>query len=340
MKNLILIYLVLIALVSSTRIISVLDHSLQDDKTLLSTSEGVVVGIAPELLSRNLEVGSELFLDLGSSYRYEGKVKSKNTDVNGVTTYVAGLAASKFGHAIISVANGQVRMNVDIPSEGKNFGVRHNKGINEHILFEHNLSDVLEGTHPGYLPNKDSKNGMFQKSPDAGKKIQAGVDDPAILDVLVVYTTAAFSWAGDQESMDLVISSMIAKSNEALTTSETGIVINLVHSALVEYEEIDPVTDINNLTTPSQEVFQEVHDLRDQYYADFVVLLEYTDQTGGIGWLLENSDGDESLAFSITRIQQASFSYTTIHEIGHNMGCGHHKEQNFQEGPGRIIFQS
>jgi hypothetical protein len=43
--------------------------------------------------------------------------------------------------------------------------------------------------------------------------------------------------------------------------------------------------------------------------------------------------GSPSYAFNITRVQQASWTYTMIHEMGHNMGLHHHKQQNVQPAP-------
>ena len=37
---------------------------------------------------------------------------------------------------------------------------------------------------------------------------------------------------------------------------------------------------------------------------------------------------------------RASWTYTIVHEIGHNMGCGHHKSQNAQPGPGMFPYSS
>ncbi|HPM82692.1 MAG TPA: tandem-95 repeat protein, partial [Candidatus Anammoximicrobium sp.] len=76
-----------------------------------------------------------------------------------------------------------------------------------------------------------------------------------------------------------------------------------------------------------------VHDLRNQYAADLVVMLTLTDATGGLGYLLTDRYGRDDWGFSLSRVQQTSSSYTTIHEVGHNMGAHHHKDQNVQPGP-------
>jgi len=43
-----------------------------------------------------------------------------------------------------------------------------------------------------------------------------------------------------------------------------------------------------------------------------------TNDSGGIAWLLTNQRGNEAYAYSITRVQQASWTNTLAHEIGHN----------------------
>jgi hypothetical protein len=86
----------------------------------------------------------------------------------------------------------------------------------------------------------------------------------------------------------------------------------------------------------------EVHVLRDLYYADEIVFIPAVDFTGGVAWLLNDPNGfnPDYYAVALSRVQQSSWTYTVVHEVGHNMGCHHHAEQNFQPGPGLFDFSS
>lgn len=80
--------------------------------------------------------------------------------------------------------------------------------------------------------------------------------------------------------------------------------------------------------------------MRDAYGADLVVLLGDFSFTGGVAFLLDTPAGLPEMAFSLTRVQQASWTYTVVHEIGHNMGCHHHKEQNQFANPGIFPYSA
>jgi hypothetical protein len=117
--------------------------------------------------------------------------------------------------------------------------------------------------------------------------------------------------------------------------------MTLVHSSEISYTESgDSGDDLERLTYTSDGYLDDVHTWRNQYGADLVVLFTYVNDVGGIAWLLNTTSGEPEYGFSITRVQQASWTYTTIHEMGHNMGCHHHKEQNTQPGPGLFSYSA
>ncbi|HSN23757.1 MAG TPA: NHL repeat-containing protein, partial [Methylomicrobium sp.] len=80
--------------------------------------------------------------------------------------------------------------------------------------------------------------------------------------------------------------------------------------------------------------------MRKAYGADLVSMFVSELETGcfGRGYGLGAEDmpnGISNLAFSVVKIQNAADAprYSFIHELGHNMGAGHHKEQNVEHGP-------
>ena len=159
-----------------------------------------------------------------------------------------------------------------------------------------------------------------------------------IITLPIVYTPSAAAWADAYEGgINNTISLIMSKAQLALDNSNTFLAIQLVHSEQINYVETNTNSDLYNLTNKSDGYMDNVHSLRDTYCADLVVLLENTNFTGGLGWLYS---GSSSYAFSLTRVQQASWTYTTIHEIGHNMGCHHHKLQNYQPGPGLYLYSA
>src|SRR5690606_14624837 len=187
--------------------------------------------------------------------------------------------------------------------------------------------------------NKPKKKEVYLGGSDVSLK---SANDVAIIDLMVVYTPAALNFIGSTSNMNNTIATFLTESQLVLDNSDTGVILNLVHSQLITYTESgDSTLDLERLTFPGDGYMDEVHNLRNTYNADLVKLITLTEDTGGIAWILNTSGGSPEYGFSLSRIQQATgTSYTPIHEIGHNSGCGHHAEQNVQPGPGLFSYSS
>lgn len=150
------------------------------------------------------------------------------------------------------------------------------------------------------------------------------------IDVMILYTPNAATWASTNANgpIDNIIAMAVAKCNTTHANSETQITFNLVHSQEVSYTEHpnNMDTDLNNLTNGDNGL-STAHTLRDSHAADVVTLFTKADDSGGLGWIYNGSD---DYGYNIVRVQQAAWTYTYAHEVGHNQGCGHHEDQ----GPG------
>jgi len=163
-------------------------------------------------------------------------------------------------------------------------------------------------------------------------------DDEVVLDILMVYTPKAAQWAlFNGGGILLNIANGMALNQIPLDNSNTGILMRVVHIAEVNYDEdADSVSTITlrRLTARpggpfADDVgfFDNVHTMREQYGADFVAILALVNDTGGLGFLPTSAAGRPDLAFSLTRIQQMANSYTFVHELGHNLGNNHSRNQ-------------
>jgi hypothetical protein len=123
-----------------------------------------------------------------------------------------------------------------------------------------------------------------------------------------------------------MISNAISESNEVMANSGTGVTLNLMHSYETDGETYS-MDDLGKMRDPSDGFMDEMHDLWKQYHADLVLLFDYISYTGGVAYVLPYEDGAPRSGFGITRIQQVASTYTVVHEMGHNMGCSHHKLQ-------------
>jgi hypothetical protein len=174
--------------------------------------------------------------------------------------------------------------------------------------------------------------------------LNEALDDTITIDVMIVYTNAAEQWSNtsDQGDIDGVIAQAFNLSQQALDNSEIDVELRMVHAHKTSYDETtDGLEDsgdrLRRLTQDDQNptfdesqyngYMQQVHDLRDQNGADIVAMFARIEDTGGLGWRLGSSGGNQRLGFNLNRVQQVARTYTLIHEIGHNMGNAHARTQ-------------
>ncbi len=189
----------------------------------------------------------------------------------------------------------------------------------------------------------------------------SSMEDEITIDILIAYTENARLWAESSSfnSIDAVIANAMALSQTALDNSEVYINLRLVHNyenqysddSLEELDESDPdyvsASDhLRRLTRNPENDFslcdgqndceesdydgfmEEVHQLRDDFGADLVAVIMSEPGTGGLAWLNTSVTGNSGRAFSINRVQQVGVGYTLIHEMSHNMGSSHARNQN------------
>jgi predicted small integral membrane protein len=153
----------------------------------------------------------------------------------------------------------------------------------------------------------------------------AAADDASMLDVMVVYTSAARAAAGGTTAMNALINLAVAETNTAYARSGVFPRLRLVHAEEVAYAESGNFsTDLNRLTNRSDGFMDNVHALRDVHGADLVSLIVEGTSLCGIAWLMTaQSNAFEAFAFSVVARICATGNYTFGHEIGHNMGLQH-----------------
>ncbi len=165
-----------------------------------------------------------------------------------------------------------------------------------------------------------------QPIPGEGGLSGGPCDAGTIIDVLVVYTSAAVTQQGSVAALLDQIAWAIADSNAIYAGSGIGLRVRLVGtSSLPGYvENANMSVDLNRLTAVADGWIDGVHALRNSVGADLVVMVR-ADGGGACGtaWLLPtNSSAEAANGFSVTAL--GCFSNRTFtHEMGHNMGCCH-----------------
>ena len=152
----------------------------------------------------------------------------------------------------------------------------------------------------------------------------------SLVDVLVVYTPAARAAAGGTAGMTSLVNTAVTETNTGYANSGVVQRLRLAGTAELSYTEADAGTDLDRVTDTNDGYMDSVHALRDTYKADEVVLIGEGYAAGGtcgIAWLMQgNNPGFAPNAFAVVDRTCATGYYSFGHELGHNMGLNHARE--------------
>ncbi|GHT53790.1 hypothetical protein FACS189446_2070 [Bacteroidia bacterium] len=288
-------------------------------------------------LTKN-NTGDILLLDFFDNKQYQAEIQTVTHNINGVTGITAKIKNTNFGFCYLSISEEGILINAELPESDEHFMATGTNG--DFYLTEYKMSDLAknelacEELFPSEKTNSESSSGLgginYTSAQATAENCTAGsgLNDAATINVLVVYTLNAKTYADNNlGGIANAINQAMQKSNQAAANSETGITFNLAYSYQTNYTEANSDDDLSRLQNPSDGYMDEVHTLRKQYNADLVQLIPSVTFTGGLGYVLTTESGFPNWAFALSRIEQISWTYTMVHEIGHNMGCAHHKLQ-------------
>jgi hypothetical protein len=152
---------------------------------------------------------------------------------------------------------------------------------------------------------------------------------PPVFDVMIFYTSLARDAVGGTSAINALCQWAVDENNRIYDNSRINARMRLVYRGVISYDESGTDQEhLDRLTGQDDGVMDGVHSLRDEYGADFVSLLVDDDQASGIGWCSAN----ENMAFSVVNWQFVTPKFTVSHEIGHNLGCQHNRENNNPTG--------
>ncbi|MCH6258149.1 M12 family metallo-peptidase [Puniceicoccaceae bacterium K14] len=149
------------------------------------------------------------------------------------------------------------------------------------------------------------------------------------IDILICYTDNSEAYYGGKDGMEAHVLATMASANEGLENSRIELRLNLMGIEKIDYVE-DPEDMGNDLEaiTYQDGVADEIFELRDRYGADLVCLFRDASDpdTSGIAWILESEEGEVDFGFSVVEARASISGYVFLHEIGHNLGAAHDRE--------------
>jgi hypothetical protein len=149
------------------------------------------------------------------------------------------------------------------------------------------------------------------------------------LDLLMVYTPEArIAAGGSEEDIQALMELSVELANESFQNSGIAVKLRLVHSEEVDYDEENDIADLTRLQKPNDGYMDDIHELRDQYQADLVSLVANMKSYCGLSYVLDHPENEdfEYWAFSSVNYRCAASNLSLAHEIGHNVGMAHNRE--------------
>jgi hypothetical protein len=283
----------------------------------------------------NLQPGSRLLLNLMEGVNPIGKVERVERRAERRYSCFGQLEGLDGSHFILVVEEDALALFVSAPAFEATFDLRYYRD-DLYVV-------ILVGEEPPCGNQEDMTPPAFEMTPEdaawherfAGQDFEmAGGDEfgtaacmqpQAVLDIAVYYTTQARTAIGGTNPMNARIQLFIDQCNQAYQNSQVSLTARLVRRGEVAYPGEgggNSSTQLNHLTNPSDGVMDGIHPDRDNYRADQVILLVDSMDFCGLAWCGNGSDPDR--AFSV--VQWNCTTYTFPHEIGHNQGCGHDRD--------------
>jgi len=173
------------------------------------------------------------------------------------------------------------------------------------------LSDYSEDSSANYSEsNSDSEE----------ENVKAMYGNSPVIRILMAYTPA-FAANHDEDGL---IATAILEFNQSFVNSSANVSVELAYKRQVNYTETGSFeTDLERFIGTTDGYMDEIHNLRDQYYADVCILiLETGNHYGLAGRIL----APKSRAFAVVRSDGVTGRYTPVHELGHLIGARHNIE--------------
>ena len=241
---------------------------------------------------------------------------------SGGTTYVGMVPGIAMSSVVIVEEKGVLSGNVDVL--GEKYQIR-NVGAAGHELRQIDAGALPPDHSPLPVRSGEKSSPMRSRSSTPPESaIQTAADDGSLIDVMVVYTSAARISQGGAAAMNSLVNLAVAETNNVYANSLVKQRVRLVYAGEVNYAENNFATDLARLQGTTDGFMDAIHQLRDLYGADIVSL--WGNYSGGCGLanlMLDENTNFSSQGFHVVDRNCATSNLSFAHELGHNMGLQH-----------------
>ncbi|MDX2132929.1 MAG: M12 family metallo-peptidase [Planctomycetota bacterium] len=266
-----------------------------------------------------LAVGDQVRFDLFPGTTLTGTVRSAR-DAHGFREIHGHLSGDPDGTFLIIAGRGVATMEVRSTTAGS-FEVRHTS-TGGYVVRE--LDDA------GWKPCGCGREHEVGGGPaPGGHQGPGGYEERGtpVIRVLVMYTPLARDDEGGDAAIESRVAFALSQANAAYIASQADVQLELAYTGVIDYVESGSAsTDLGRWRSTTDGIMDRVHCIRDAVGADMCALLVNNFNACGIAYIMTNvGPGFQSSAFSVTD-KDCIGGYTFAHELGHNMGCAHDRD--------------
>ena len=274
---------------------------------------------AADRLAEATLLSTEIVLPLAGGHETTAKRVTGTDLADGAFTWTGTVTSPVSGYATLAHVRGHW-----------NGSVHFNNGVT-HFFRGSTKNLIITRTAPKILPCAGCRNtqGALPADPRQRRLKSWRNGDGNQIDLLIVYPSAVRTAAGNSAAVESAAAKAVADTNLCFRNSLVDARLRLVHLAEVTYTPSGLLqTDLDRLEGSTDGYMDNVHALREQYGADLVSLLTTESDSGGLASTMQHpSLSFATQAFSVCVWDQIGApSYTLAHEIGHNLGCLHNRE--------------
>lgn len=280
------------------------------------------ISVNPNILNQN-----RILLNLFNDQELVGEIEQREERSDGAKIWKGNLEGKPESKATF-VSRGSVTVG----------NIHTEEGVYE-IRYAGNGASLVRLIDPNLLPD-DLHPGAPQTGVKARVSPAQSADAVAFVDVMILITQDAYDDLGrDIDAARALVDLMVEEANQAYQLSNIGIRLRLARAAVIDdfiYNDSGNLsTDLIRLSAQSpvpigNHLAPYVRDQRDEYNADLITLV-VKDGGGSCGIAYQMNEENESsfgeLAYSVVDVDCIS-GYSYPHELGHNMGAQHNREDD------------
>jgi hypothetical protein len=265
-----------------------------------------------------LEPGTQVELPLFVDLVVQGTVTDR-ADRGRDSRSVKGQIEGPVGGRFFLSSDGEAVVGNVIFDDGRAFRIRPDRNGGGSLIRE-----IDTQSNPGCQNDETQIRRDRQEPPEDGAYRR--VDDGSLVDVYLMYTSAARDSIGGTAAMRAWLQLAIDVSNDAYELSEVNHRLRLVGRSETTWNETATTTTLQALgwlQADNDNILDEAHTLRDDNGADIVGLIFVASDPCGRGYVGGTTDDTDGFNVDHWNCIDAAGGWTLVHEIGHNLGSGH-----------------